>query len=63
MDEKGYRGGVGYIGDGWAADGGGGGEGRIRLEYSTLNTVAYLNTSGEEDASSPDPGSSSTLSE
>ena len=43
--------------------GGGGGEGRIRLEYSTLNTVAYPNTSGEEDAASPDPGSSATLSE
>ena len=40
-----------------------GGDGRIRLEYSTLNTVAYPNTTGEEDAASPNPGSSSVLSQ
>jgi hypothetical protein len=42
--------------------GGAGGDGRIRLEYNTINTNSYPSSVDENNASNPDPGSSSVPS-
>ncbi len=53
-------GGNGVAGDGITrGSGGNGGEGRIRLEYKTINSNSFPNTTAESLAANPNPGSAS----
>ena len=53
------KGGLGGVTSSNQSDGGDAGDGRIRLEYSTIDGQSFPNTTEENAACDPDPGSSS----